>query len=199
MGDEFWGDQLPTLSKSRLTLRWMHAPDLPDLFAVFSDPEVMRYWSSPPLQAMAQAERLLQEVHDLFARRTLFQWGVALRHTDRVIGTCTLFHLDVAHRRAEIGYAFARAHWGKGLAREAVGALAEFAFGPLDLHRLEADVDPRNERSLRLLTRMGFVREGVLRERYHVAGEVQDAVLLGLLRPEWEEATGRAAAQLGKA
>ncbi|HEX2165116.1 MAG TPA: GNAT family protein, partial [Thermoanaerobaculia bacterium] len=65
-----------------------------------------------------------------------------------------------------------------------------FAFGPLALHRLEADVDPRNERSLKALERLGFRREGLLRERYFVAGEIQDSVMLGLLAREWEARQG---------
>ena len=61
----------------------------------------------------------------------------------------------------------------------------QFAFEELGLHRVEADVDPRNARSLRLLERLGFQQEGLLRERYHVSGEIQDAALLGLLRTDW--------------
>jgi RimJ/RimL family protein N-acetyltransferase len=72
-----------------------------------------------------------------------------------------------------------------------VGAVLEFAFGTLDLIRVEADVDPRNERSLRMLERLGFVREGFLRSRYVVAGEIQDTVFLGLLREEWKHVPAR--------
>ena len=187
MGEPFqFDDILPTLSARRIALRWLEPRDVPDLFAVFGDPEVMRYWSRPPMVDQGEAEQLLREIHELHAQRSLFQWGVASLGADRVIGTCTLFHLERAHRRAEIGYALGRAHWGQGLAHEAVGALIQFAFGTLDLHRLEADVDPRNERSLRMLERLGFEREGYLRERYRVGGETQDAVLLGLLRPNWD-------------
>lgn len=73
--------------------------------------------------------------------------------------------------------------------REALTALIDHAIGTLRLHRLEADVDPRNERSVRLLDRLGFVREGLLRERWLEAGEVQDAVFYGLLAREWLEST----------
>jgi RimJ/RimL family protein N-acetyltransferase len=71
------------------------------------------------------------------------------------------------------------------LATEAVQLLLDFAFGTLGLHRIEADADPRNERSLRLLERQGFRREGYLRERWHHNGEIQDAIFLGLIRSEW--------------
>ena len=68
---------------------------------------------------------------------------------------------------------------------EALPLMIDFAFSRLGLRRLEADVDPRNVASLRLLERFGFKRDGFLRERYCVNDELQDAVLLALLRREW--------------
>ncbi len=186
MDDRFdWGDRLPTLGAARVDLRWLGPDDVPALFGVFSDPEVMRYWDSAPLADPEAAARLLRHIHDRFAARTLFQWGIARRSDDLVIGTCTLFNLDVANRRGEIGFALGRAHWGQGLASEAVGTLIGFAFGPLGLYRLEADADPRNTASLRTLERQGFRQEGYLRERFRVGDGTQDSVFLGLLRREW--------------
>jgi RimJ/RimL family protein N-acetyltransferase len=69
--------------------------------------------------------------------------------------------------------------------QEALGALLNFAFDSLNLHRLEADVDPGNLSSVKTLERLGFRREGYLRERWHVGGEIQDALFYGLLRREW--------------
>lgn len=175
---------LPTIETERLALRWLRDEDVPHLFEIFSNLEVMRYWSSPPLQDLAGAEALLREIRQYFEARTLFQWGVALKEDDRVIGTCTLSSLSESNRRAEIGYALGRAWWGKGYMTEALPALLRFAFSTLDLHRIEADVDPRNLASLRSVESLGFRREGYLRERYFVNGEVQDSVIYGLLRSE---------------
>jgi RimJ/RimL family protein N-acetyltransferase len=178
-------DRLPTLDTPRLRLRWLTADDGPALLAVFGDPAVCRYWSRPPLADLAAADALREEIVRLFAERSLFQWGIAERATDRVVGTGTLAALSAEHRRAEVGFALARAVWGRGYATEALAALLAFAFDALALHRVEADVDPRNVASVRVLERAGFVHEGRQRERYHIAGEVQDAVLYGLLRREW--------------
>ena len=187
-----WGETLPTLIADRVRLRHLTEADVPALYAIFSDPEVMRYWSSPPMQSLQEANELWRKIQEGFESRRLFQWGIVGTEPERLLGTCTLFHLDLVHRRAEIGYALARACWGKGLAREAVTAVIDFAFTSLDLHRIEADADPRNENSLRLLERLGFKHEGRLRERYIVSGEIQDAALLGLLRPEWTRLQERA-------
>jgi RimJ/RimL family protein N-acetyltransferase len=183
-------DRLPTIPTPRLLLRWLTERDVDALFTVFSHPEVMRFWSSPPLPDTEAARGLLEHIHESFHQQTLFQWGIARREDDLVIGTCTLFHLDRDNRRAEVGFALGREHWGQGYAREALTALLDFAFGEWDLHRLEADADPRNAASIRALERLGFQREGYLRERWHVGGEIQDAVFLGLLQREWE--AGRA-------
>lgn len=68
---------------------------------------------------------------------------------------------------------------------EALRALVDYGFGPLDLNRIEADIDPRNEASARSLERLGFVREGLLRQRWIVDGVVSDSALYGLLTQDW--------------
>ncbi len=178
-------DCLPTIPTARLRLRWLIPDDVPALATVFGDPEVCRYWSRPALPGLAAAEALHDEILGGFAARSLFQWGIADRETDAVVGTCTLAALSTEHRRAEVGFALARDAWGRGYIAEALAALLGFAFESLGLHRMEADVDPRNARSIRALERVGFEREGYLRERYHLNGELQDAVLYGLLRRDW--------------
>ena len=144
----------------------------------------MRYRDGERLEAPADADVYIAGVHQYAERGELFEWGIADISSDRVIGTCTLLHVEERHGRAEIGFALGRAHWGRGLAREAVSLLIAFAFDELGLHRLEADADPRNDRSLRLLEQLGFRREGVLRERYRGEDGMQDAVILGLLRAD---------------
>jgi RimJ/RimL family protein N-acetyltransferase len=180
-----WGDSPPVLDSEQLRLRPLREPDVDDLFGVFGDPDVMRFWSTPVFRERAQAEKLIAQVRQSFATRSCIQWGIARREDDVVLGTCTLFRIEPVHRRAEIGFALRRGDWGRGLAGEAVATALEFAFGPLDLIRIEADVDPRNDRSIRLLERLGFEREGYLRNRYIVSGEIQDTLFLGLLREDW--------------
>ena len=176
---------LPTLITPRLTLRSITSRDVDALFNVFSNSEVMRYWSTPPLADRQAALALLQEIHDSFAQQLMLKWGVARRTDDLLIGTTTLFHLDLSNRRAEIGYALGREYWGQGLMHEALQGLLSYCFETLDLRRLEADVDPRNKNSIKALERLGFQREGYLRQRWEVAGEIQDALFYGLLRSEW--------------
>ena len=179
-------ENLPTINTSRLCLRGIRAEDVDEFYAVYSNPEVMRYWSTPPLPDKNAASKLISEIGEGFKRRELLKWGIALRADDKLIGSVTLFHPDFTHRRAEIGYALGRPHWGKGYMNETLTAVLSHAFDVLEFHRIEADVDPRNAASIRTLERLGFQREGYLRERWQVNGEIQDALFYGLLRPDWE-------------
>ena len=178
------GDCLPTLDAGRVRLRsWTNA-DIPALFAIFGDPEVTRYWGFAVLPDLAAAAALLEQLHQGFRARTLFQWGVEAVGGP-LVGTCTLSQLDSTNRRAELGFALGKAFWGRGYMAAALPAVIEFAFGQLGLQRLFADVDPRNAPSIRALEGLGFRPEGILREHYLAQGEPQDAVVYGLLRREW--------------
>lgn len=178
-------DGLPPLTGRGVRLRQLTQADAADLFDVFSDPLVMRYWSRDPFRHLGEARQLIEDIDAGWRGDTLYQWGIEPDAAGRIVGTTTLFQLSMAHRRGEIGFALGSAWWGRGLAKAAVECLIDHAFHTLDLGRLEADVDPRNAASLGLLERLGFQREGLLRERYRVAGEVQDSVILGLLRAQW--------------
>ena len=178
----------PELRGTRLRLRGPRADDAGAVFALFSDPAVMRYWSRPPMITRGEAEGLIGEILEAFQQRTMLNWVIAGRD-DKVIGTCTLFQFDPRHRRAEIGYALRSDLWRNGLAREAVTLALDWAFETLRLHRIEADIDPRNEGSRVLLQRLGFASEGFLRERYFVGNEATDTEIFGLLASDWQSRT----------
>ena len=177
---------LPIITTERLVLRWVSENDIDSLYEVFSDPQVMRYWSTPPYTNREDAVKLQREIAAGNENNTMIKWGLALRESDHLIGTTTLFNLSLENGRAELGYAMGHAHWGKGYMNEALQALLFHAFEVMNIRRLEADVDPRNTASIRTLERLGFQREGYLRERWHVNGEIQDAFFFGLLRREFK-------------
>ena len=175
---------LPVLESSRLRLRALRDDDATALLVLHGDTEVMRYWSTSPWTDIARAY-----AHLLRARRDMeagvLPWAIADRASDDLIGTVTLFKIDCDHRRAEIGYALGSAHWGMGLASEALHLVLRHAFEALDLQRIEADTDPRNAASRRMLERLGFVQEGMLRKRWFVNDEWCDTAFYGLLREDF--------------
>ena len=176
---------LPRIEAKRVCLRRLVESDIDSLFEIFSDEQVMRYWSGPPLTDRQAARTLFEEIEFATSLGSMKKWGIATLDNDTVIGTATLFHLELSNERAEIGYAQNRKMWGQGFMNEALQALLDYSFNQLKLRRLEADVDPRNLASIRTLERLGFQREGFLRERWHVNGEIQDAYFYGLLHREW--------------
>jgi ribosomal-protein-alanine N-acetyltransferase len=182
----------PTLTTQRLVLRETADHDVEAVFEMESDSKAMRYWSRLPMRDISEARAEVERAKGHFPAREGLRWSIVRPGEDRMLGHVSLFDFSEQNRRAEIGYGLASRHWGQGFMREALTAVIDYAFGPLGLRRLEADVDPRNEESLRAVERVGFSREGLLRERWQVGDEISDSVILGLLAREWRERrTGR--------
>jgi RimJ/RimL family protein N-acetyltransferase len=175
---------LPVLTGERVRLRALRADDADALFAMKSDPRVMRYWSHAPWTDRAQAVAQLEQLERDRETSEFYQWAITVDGGDALVGTMSLFALNRAQKRADVGYSLASDVWGRGYATEALKLAVDFAFGTLGLARLEADIDPRNEASCRLVERIGFTREGLLRERWYVAGDATHAAMNGLLARE---------------
>ena len=192
-------DAFPVLETERLVLRETAAHDVEAVFEMERDPIAMRYWSHPPMQDVSEARAAVERACGYFDERVGLRWSIARRVDDRMLGHVSLFNFNEQSGRADIGYGLAREHWGQGFMHEALTAVVDYAFGPLGLRRLEADTDPRNQASLRALERLGFAREGLLRERWQVGDEISDTAFLGLLAREWRErrASDRAQTDLG--
>jgi [ribosomal protein S5]-alanine N-acetyltransferase len=170
------------LRTPRLTLRPVAVSDAEALFAGRGDAEVMRYWDWPA-QASAAAVREVLETHiPEPGDPTMLWWAVALAPDGPAIGECDLSEIDRHNRRAEVGFLFARAHWGRGYAFEAMERVVAYAFDELGLERLWARFHAGNEASQRLLERLGFSHEGLLRGHVVRDGERRDCAVYGRLR-----------------
>jgi len=175
-----------TLTTERLVLRWLTAADTRAQFAIFSNAEVLRYWSSSAWTDLAQASAAIDDALAGYRDGTSLRFAITLKSTGEMIGNFRFYDFFDQNRRCDIGYVLARAHWGQGYLAEAMTAALDYAFAELNLNRIEADIDPRNEASQKLLERMTFVREGYMRERWIVNGEVCDTAFYGLLKRDWE-------------
>ena len=182
---DLFADSLPTLESERLRIRHPLPTDAEALFDLFSDADALRYWSHGPLADLDAAQAYLADIETGWREGRSYRWAITHEEADRLIGTVTLLAWSQDNRRAEIGFILHPAYHGRGLAAEAVRTVLAFGFGPMGLHRVEADVDPENEGSLRLLERIGFQREGLLRQRWFTFGTWKDTVLLGLLADEF--------------
>ena len=173
---------IPRDLKTRdLFLRPVDMSDAKGLFAMLSDPQSMKYWSNTSITNIEDAKKMLQKETESDARGDSMCWAVMLNGHETMIGKCTLFQFSHANRRAEIGFILNREYWGQGLMRQALEPVIDFAFTTLELHRIEADVDPDNTASLGLLERLHFKREGLFHDRWWLNDQWQDSIMLGLL------------------
>lgn len=168
----------------RLKLRLVRESDLTDLMAVNGDDLVTRHLPYATWQSMADAQAWFERMQQLQSSGAAQQCVVIRKEDHRIIGSCLLFRYEEGSARAELGYVLGRAHWGQGLMCEALSGLISFAFSDLALRRLEAEVNPENHASVKLLTRLGFTREGLLRKRWVAKGEAYDVEIFGLLKGE---------------
>jgi len=183
----------PTLRTARLTARPFSEADSDALYGLHTNRRVLRYWDAPPWKERARAERFIAACRQMEQEGTGARLAIERAADGAFIGWCCLFEWNPDYRSAMMGYCLDEAAWGRGFATEAARALLTWAFGALDLNRVQAETDTRNTASSRVLEKLGFIREGTLREDCIVEGEVSDSWVYGLLRRDWEKAQARMA------
>lgn len=167
-----------------MRLREFRADDLADSLEVVSDDRVTEWLSFDSLSRAEQADRLSGAIaRAKIVPRTEYYLAVTL-DDDRLVGFARLGFSGV--RAAKLGYAIARAHWGRGYATDAARVLVDFGFTRLGLHRITAAIGPDNAASTAVVTRLGFTREGRLRDHVHTNGAWRDSELHSVLNTEWE-------------
>lgn len=184
------------IESERLTVRLLRESDLPALLEVNGDEGTTALLPYPTWHSLDDARAWHARMVGLQAAGSALQFAVVSKASGLAIGTCLLFRYEEGSARVELGYVLGRAHWGRGLMREALGVLLDHAFANMNVRRVEAEVDPRNIASAGLLRRLGFTREGLLRQRWITKGEATDVEVFGLLRSDWppDRAASRAAA-----
>ena len=172
---------VPVLTTERLTLRELRLSDAADVLIFRGDPTVQQY-NGPVFQSVAEVHSLIEELHAAFTAQNGLTWSVTFQKQDIVVGLFCLHHWDPYHRRAEVGYDLARAHWGQGIGSEALRAIVTFGFENLNLHRIYADTIADNHASVRLLEKLGFHHEGTKRQdSWEEDGTFHDSAMYGLL------------------
>lgn len=176
----------PELNTQHLVLREIADTDAADLLSIHGDAEHMKWFGSDPLKDIEGAQRLVQ----MFAKwreepASGTRWGIQLRDTPGLIGTCGLFRWNRNWRTCVVGYEISPLHQGRGYMKEALAAVISWGFREMQLNRMEAQVHPDNRASLALLARFGFVEEGRLREVGYWGGSHHDLMLHALLKREW--------------
>ncbi len=169
------------LKTERLTLRPLEPSDAAAIHLMMSDVEVMAFWDSAEIDDPALAAEIVEQELEEVVRDKARYWTMELADDGGFLGVCDLSEIDRRHSRADVGFMLARRFWGQGYTFEAMHAVIGHAAQGLRLKRLQARTHLGNVRSLRLLDRLGFKREGLLRGYVERDGERRDVVLFGLL------------------
>lgn len=181
----------PTLETARLLMRELTADDAPALLRIHGDAETMRFFGSDPLTHLGQAQKLIEKFNSWrVAPNPGVRWALVAKTTGELIGTCGLFGWNRDWCKCSTGYELAGHAQGQGFMGEALRAAFSWGFSEMALNRVEAQIHPENQPSLKLAARLGFRQEGLLREVARWGGEFRDLLQFGLLRKEWNAILG---------
>ncbi|MRX72361.1 GNAT family N-acetyltransferase [Bacillus lacus] len=181
------GEQFPRLETDRLILREMVLEDAPQLYRYWSDSQTVQYMNIEKLKKVQEAEDMIALLNSLYEKREAVRWTITEKESGQIIGTCGYNSWEKESQRAEVGYDLGWQHWGRGFMSEALPELLAYGFQVWELHRIEAKVYPENEASRRLLNKLGFTEEGVLRKYEKRQNSYEDVILYSLLKGEFGE------------
>lgn len=182
MSTELINGIFPEIETSRLILKEIVKKNDKEIFDIFSDKEVMKYYDIEPLDTIEAARKLIQMFDRRFMNKKGIRWGIFLKSNNQLIGTCGYQSVNKQSLRAEIGYELLKKYWKKGLMKEALQAIIEFGFNEMSFNRIQALVEPENRNSIYLLHRIGFKEEGVLKEYEFYKEKYVDLTMLSLLK-----------------
>lgn len=171
----------PLIATNRLVLRQLDKSDVNEIFFLRSDPGVMKFIDRAPAKSTEEAFIFIEKINDLQKNVEGITWAITLKEDTKLIGTICFWNIQKEHYRAEIGYVLHPGFQGKGIMQEAMTEVIKFGFEVMKLHSIEANTNPNNTSSIRLLERNKFIREGYFRENYFYNGKFYDSVVYALL------------------
>ncbi len=177
----------PKLMTPRTCLRRMMKTDSHDMYEYARLSEVTRYLLWDPHESEEYTYRYLSYLQTRYRAGDFYDWAVVMRDTYKMIGTCGFTRFTVESNSAEVGYVLNPAFWGKGIAPEVVARVVDFGFRELGLNRIEAKYMVGNDRSRRVMEKVGMTFEGVNRESMSVKGRYVSIGVCAILRSEWKE------------
>jgi len=174
-------ESFPVLETERLILREIKPEDVIEVFEIRASKDVMRYFGKEPLKSITEAEELIKMTTDGFKNKEGIRWGITFKGADKLIGSGGIWRILKPHLRGEIGYELSPGHWQKGIMTEAIAEMVRFSFDKMNLHTIEANLDPANIASIKLLEKSGFVKEGHIKESYYQNGAFTDTAVYSII------------------
>lgn len=177
----------PEFETDRLRLIEINQSHKESYYSLMSDHLVTQYYGMDRLENMNEAITIIERFQSNYINKRGIRWGILLKENNRFIGTVGLNGLNLAGRKAEIGYEIHPDFWRNGITTEAVMAILNFAFAELDLYRIGAVTFTENQASQGLLKKVGFQEEGRLRGYLFQNKQNHDGVVFSLLKNEWRD------------
>ncbi|WP_371805005.1 GNAT family N-acetyltransferase [Candidatus Lokiarchaeum ossiferum] len=179
-------NSFPELETPRLWLKKMSRKHANELMEFWGDDEVTRYTDFNSFKEIQKIEKTINWVNSRFKDKYGIRWGIFLKENSKLIGTCG-FNSWITDRgnKSEIGYDLHRKYWRKGYMFESLYKMITYGFQEMKLHRIEADVDPNNMGSQKLLEKLHFTKEGCLRDNGYWKGQYWTTLIYGLLEKEF--------------
>jgi ribosomal-protein-alanine N-acetyltransferase len=177
----------PEFESDRLLFRKILLSDAKDILLIRSDDDVMRFMDVPRHYSIRDAEKLIHSVEESYSNENGINWAIVEKHSNSFVGYFGFFRLIPEHCRAEIGYTLKPEYWGKGYMFETISRMVSFGFKNMRLHSIEANVNPKNERSKKVLEKIGFRKEAYFRENYLFDNKFLDSIIYSLLEKDLTE------------
>ena len=174
----------PALVTERLFLREMTPGDVNALLMLFGNPEVVKFIGMQPIKTIEQANEWLKWMGGFFAAKDGLRWGITLQD-GTFVGSAGLHRWNKEAQYAQIGCDIAYKFWGNAYGQEAMRAIIEFGWGQMKLNRIEAEIVSGNEGSVHVVEKLGFKKEGLLRQRLLKGGKFYDVLIYSVLRNEY--------------
>ncbi|MFA5325330.1 MAG: GNAT family protein [Bacteroidales bacterium] len=176
----------PVLQTDRLELVEIKDSHLRDIQDLFGDKKVTRFYNLLPFENEQDAQKFIDWYHIRFKDGLAFRWGISLKGENKIIGTIGFNNFTKKHR-ANIGYDLKPEYWNHGYITEALKEVIDFGFNQLKINRIEAEVMQGNGSSERVLNKLNFKKEGVLRQWMFWNKKYYDMSMFALLRIEYEK------------
>lgn len=179
-------DNFPKLETKRLYLKEFVKSDAEELFKMRSDDRVLKYLDRDPHKTVEESEIMIEKMIYTYSSKDGINWIIRKKDTLNVIGYIGYWRLIRENLRAEIGYALKPEYWGNGYMHESLTKVIDFGFNEFCLHSIEANVNPNNLSSIKLLEKFGFRREAYFKEDYFYNGKFLDSAIYSLLETDYE-------------
>lgn len=175
----------PVLQTERLILRRITKEDATDFHNLRSNKTVMALLDKEPHSNIETTKKLIDKIENNINTNTSITWALCLKTDNMMIGDFGFHVIDTYNHRAEIGYALLPDYHNKGYASEAVKEMLRYVFTELNLHSIEANINPTNVESQKFITKHLFVKEAHFKENYYFNGQFLDSAIYSLLKKEY--------------